>query len=187
LTGILAHAILCLEIKVFSKMQESDRETGFQSELPPEPRLRAISSPSLADESTCMAVEEPLATPFVQTVVQAQQADSRSLQSVESMEESGTLYTLSSPDALLQCLEEAARIQQCRVSLLVHDRYGWHELFFNRKGTIMYGISASYVRDIVANNDLELWMDRKSTCTDSDDKHEISEIDGYQLVIYTWR
>jgi hypothetical protein len=94
---------------------------------------------------------------------------------------------LSSPDVLLQCLEEAAKIQQCRVSLLVHDEYGWHELIFNRRDTNTHSITASHVRDIVANNDLDLWMDRNSTCTDCDNEHEIGEIDGYQLVVYTER
>ena len=106
---------------MLSKMQESDRETGSQSELPTEPRLRAIPPPSLAHESKCVAVQEPLATSYAPGVVFAQRADSRSLLSVESTEESGTLNTLSSSDVLLRCLEEAARIQQCRVSLLVHN------------------------------------------------------------------
>jgi hypothetical protein len=85
---------------------------------------------------------------------------------------------------LLGYLEEAARIQDGCVSLLVHDEHGWHELFLNRSCTQTHRITTSYVRDIVANNDLDLWMESNSTCAVSDDKHELGEIDGYQLVVY---
>ncbi len=95
-----------------------------------------------------------------------------------------TIDTISSTDVLLQRLEEVAGIHDCCVSLLVHDEHGWHELFPNRRCTKSHSITASYLRDIVANNDLDLWMERNSTCADGDDKHEISKIDGYQLVVY---
>ena len=97
---------------------------------------------------------------------------------------SGTIYTISSTDVLLQRLEEAARIHDCCVSLLVHDEHGWHELFLNQTGTKTHRIAASYLRDIVDYNDLDLWIERNSTCADGDDEHEIGEIDGYQLVVY---
>ncbi len=113
-----------------------------------------------------------------------QQVDGCSHQSFESRVESGKIYTISSTDVLLQCLEEAARIHDCCVSLLVHDEYGWHELFFNRRGTKTHSKTVSYLRDIVANNDLDLWMERNSTCADGNDEHEIGKIDGYQLVVY---
>jgi hypothetical protein len=183
LTSIVAHAILFLETTMLSEMQESDPERVPESELPTEPRLGAISPTSLAAESVCVAVQEPLATPFVPPVVFAQQLDSLSLQSHGSRAESGMMYTLSSPDELLQRLEEVARIQHCCVSLLVHDAHGWHELFFKRRGALTHIIAASYVRDIVANNDLDLWMNRKSAYADGDDKQEMGEIDGYQLVV----
>ena len=171
------------------EMQESDRETASESEIPTEPRLRAISSTSFADDSKCVEVQEPLAFHSVPTVGPTQhagnqQADSRSLQSYGSVVVPGTIYTISSTDVLLQRLEEAARIRDCCVSLLVHDEHGWHELFLNRRCTKTHSITASYLRDIVANNDLELWMERNSTCADGDDEHEIGEIDGYQLVVY---
>ncbi len=97
---------------------------------------------------------------------------------------SSTIYTISSTDVLLQRLEEAVRIQDCCVSLLVHDEHGWHELFLERRGTKSHRITASYLRDIVDNNDLDLWIERNSTCADSDDEHEIGEIDVYQLIVY---
>lgn len=169
-------------------IQEPDRETLPESEIPTEPRLGAISSTSLAVDSRCVAVQEPLtvqSVPSVEPTQQTgnQQGDSCSLQSCGSMGESGKMYTISSPDVLLQCLEEAARTQDCCAWLLVHDEYGWHELFLNRRGTQTHSITASYVRDIVANNDLGLWMESNTTCTDCDDVHEIDEIDGYLLVV----
>ncbi len=167
-----------------SEMQESDRESVSESELPTEPRLGAISPISLADEGTCVVVQGSDIIPLVPTVEFTQQAGNRSLQSHGSREVSGKMYTLTSPDELLQRLEEAMRIQHRCVSLLVHDEYGWHELFFKQRGIKTHSITASYVRDIVANNDLDLWMDRKSTCTDCNIEHLIGEIDGYQLVVY---
>jgi hypothetical protein len=139
LTGKVAHAILPQEIPMLREIQEPDRETVSESEIPTEPRLRAISS---------------------------------------------TIYTISSTDVLLQRLEEAARIQDCCVSLLVHNKHGWHELFLDQRGTKSHSMTASYVRDIVVNNDLDLWMERISICADGDDEHEVGEIDAYQLVVY---
>lgn len=94
------------------------------------------------------------------------------------------IYMLSSTGGLLQRLEEAARNHDCCVSLLIHDGHGWHELFLNQRDTKSHSISASYVREIVANNGLDLWMERNSTSADSDDEQEIGAIDGYQLVVY---
>jgi hypothetical protein len=172
------------------EIQESDRETVSESEIPTEPRLKAISPTSLSADSKCAAVQEPLASHSVPTAgppqqTSNQQIDGRSLQSCGSRVEPGTAYTISSTDVLLQRLEEASRIHDCCVSLLVHDEYGWHELFLDRRSTKSYSITASYVRDIVENNDLDLWMERSSTCADSGDGREIGKIDGYQLVVYT--
>ena len=166
------------------EIQEPDRETVSESEIPTEPRLKAISLTSLAVDTRCVAVQEPLAFHLVPTDGPTQQADNRSLQSFRSSEEYSNLYTISSTDVLLQCLEEAAMIHDCCVSLLVLDEHGWHELFLNRRCTKSHSITASYLRDIVANNDLDLWMERNSTCSDSNDEHEIGEIKGYQLVVY---
>jgi hypothetical protein len=177
------------ETTMLKEIQEPDRETIPESEIPTEPRLRATPSTSLDADSTCVAVQVPFvihSVPPVEPTQQIgnQQGDSCSLQSCGSRGESGTKYTISSPDVLLQCLDEAARTQDCCVSLLVHDEYGWHELYLNRTGAQRHRITASYVRDIVANNDLDLWMQSNSTCTDGDDEHELGEIDGYQLVVY---
>src|SRR5689334_2492983 len=106
------------------EIQEPDRETMSESEIPTEPRFRAISPTSLAAERTCVVIQEPLAFHSVPTVEPTQQTgnqqvDSCSHQSCGSRVESGKMYTISSPDVLLQCLEEAARIQDCCVSLLV--------------------------------------------------------------------
>lgn len=169
------------------EIQEPDRETVPESEIPTEPRLRAISPTSLANDSRCVAVQEPFAFHSVAPVGPTQQADSCSLQSFGSGVAPGTIYTTSSTEVLLLRLEEAARIHDCCVSLLVHDEHGWHELFLNRRCTKSHSITASYLRDIVENNDLDLWMERNSTCTDCDDEHEIGEIDGYQLVAYNQR
>ncbi|SRR6266487_2309693 len=171
------------------EIQEPDQEKVSESEIPSEPNLRTVSPTSSVDDSRCVVVQEPLAIHSVSTVGPTQQAsnqqsDSRSLQSFGSRVESGTIYTISSIDVLLQCLEEAARIHDCCVSLLVHDAHGWHELFFNRRGIKSHSITASYLRDIVDYNDLDLWLERNSTCADGDDEPEIGEIDGYQLVVY---
>ena len=171
------------------EIQEPDREIMPESEIPTEPRQRAISAASLAADDTFVAVQEPFTFHSVLPVEPIQQAcyqqiDSCSLQSRGLRGESGTMHTISSPDVLLQYLEAAARIQDCCVSLLVHDEHGWHELFLDPRGTKTRSMTASYVRDIVANNDLDLWMRRNSTCAVSDDEHELGEIDGYQLVVY---
>jgi hypothetical protein len=171
------------------EIQEPDRETVSESEIPTEPRLRAISPTSLAGDSRCLAVQELFAFNSVPTVEPRQQAsnqqvDNLSRKSCGSSVVSGTVYMISSTDVLLHHLEEAARIEDCCVSLLVHDEQGWRELFLNQRGTKAHGITASYLRDIVDYNDLDLWMDRNSTCVDGDDEHEIGEIDAYQLVVY---
>jgi hypothetical protein len=169
---------------MLKEMQEPDREMVSESEIPTEPRLKAISPTSLAGDSSCVTAQEMFAFHSIPTVEPTQQVDSRSLQSCGSRLVSSTIYTISSTDVLLQCLEEAARIQDCCVSLLVHDEHGWHELFLDRRGTKSYSITASFVRDIVDNNDLDLWMERNSTCADGEDEHEIGAIDAYQLVVY---
>jgi hypothetical protein len=48
----------------------------------------------------------------------------------------------------------------------------------------MSGATIADLHDIVDNNDLDLWIERNSTCADGDDEHQIGEIDGYQLVVY---
>jgi hypothetical protein len=166
------------------EIQEPDQETVSESEIPTEPRLRAVSPTSLADDSRCVAVQEPFAFHSVPTFGSTEQADSRSFQSFGSRVVSGTIHTITSTDVLLQRLEEAVRIHDCCVSLLVHDEHGWRELFLNQRGTKTHSIKASYLRDIVDYNDLDLWLERNSTCTDGDDEYEIGEIDGYQLVVY---
>jgi hypothetical protein len=171
------------------EIQEPDRETVPESEIPTEPRQRAVSSTSLDGDSKCMVVQEPFEFYPIQTVEPTQQKgnqheDSCSHESCAWRVESGKMYTTSSIGVLLQCLDEAAKIQDGSVSLLVHDVYGWHELFLNRRGTKTHGIKASYVRDIVENNDLDLWMESNGICADGDDEHEIGEIDRYQLVVY---
>jgi hypothetical protein len=171
------------------EIQEADREIVSESEIPTEPRLRAISPASHVVDSRGEAVQELFAFNSVPTVESRQQArnqqvDSCSLQCCGSRVVSGTVYTISSTDVLLHHLEGAARIQDCCVSLLVHDEHGWHELFLDRRGTKSHSITASYVRDIVVHNDLDLWMERNSTCADGADEREIGEIDAYQLVVY---
>jgi hypothetical protein len=180
------------ETTMLREIQEPDRETVLESEIPTEPCQRAISLTSADADSTCEAVQELFAFHSVLPVEPTKQAcyqqiDSRSHQSCGSRGESGTMYTISSPDVLLEYLEEAARIQDGFVSLLVHDEHGWHELFLNRSCTQTHSITASYVRDIVANNDLDLWMQSNSTCAVSEDKYKIGEIDGYQLFVYNQR
>jgi hypothetical protein len=174
---------------MLKEIQEPDRESVSESEIPTEPHFRAISPTSQTADSRCVTVQEPLPFHSVPTVgltqqESNQQADNRSIQSFGSRVVSGTIFTISSTDVLLQCLEEAAMIHDCCVSLLVLDEHGWHELFLNRRCTKSHSITASYLRDIVANNDLDLWMERNSTCSDSNDEHEIGEIKGYQLVVY---
>jgi len=177
------------EATMFSETPEPDRETVSEPEIPTEPRIKVVAPTRSLTENGRVAVQESFVSHFAPTEEPPHQVSHPpgalpSLQSVGSRDLCGTISTLSSADVLLQRLEEAARIPDRRVSLWVHDEHGWHELFPNRGPTKQPGWRASYVRDIVGNHDLDLWVGSVTRGEDGDDDHEGGKIDGYQLVVY---
>src|SRR5258706_79173 len=173
------------EATMFSETPEPDRETVSEPEIPTEPRIKVVAPTRSLTENGHVAVQEPFVSHCAPTEEPPHPLGTLpSLQSVGSRGLCGTISTLSSTDVLLQSLEEAARIPDCRVSLWVHDEHGWHELFPNRWPTKQPGWRASYVRDIVGNHDLDLWVGSVTRGEDGDDDHERGKIGGYQLVVY---